>query len=86
MAVPCYSPFLSTRGQQVVKIPQLRWFRERALLTQAELAAKSGVSEVTINRIEKGRHEPRISTARKLAEALQIPPSDFLAPAKVESQ
>jgi transcriptional regulator with XRE-family HTH domain len=78
MAVPCYSLPDTPRENRVVKIPRLRELRERALLTQADLAAKSGVSEVTINRVERGRHEPRISTARKLAEALGAKPAELM--------
>ena len=52
--------------------------RERAFLTQAELAEKSGVSEGTINRIEAGKHEPRISTIRKLAKALNVSPDELV--------
>jgi transcriptional regulator with XRE-family HTH domain len=33
------------------------------------------VAEPTINRIERGHHEPRVTTARRLAEALGISPS-----------
>lgn len=42
----------------------------RALLTRDELAARSGVSAKTIERIEFGLHEPRFSTVRKLASVL----------------
>ena len=61
-----------------MQIPRLKEHRERALLTQAELAERSGITEVTINRIENGRHEPRFATIRKLAAALDIP-ADQLA-------
>jgi len=46
----------------------------RALLgiTQAELAAKAGVSLATLNNIERGTHtDPRISTIRKIRKALE---------------
>jgi transcriptional regulator with XRE-family HTH domain len=55
-----------------MRLPGLRRCREAALLTQADLAERSGVSEVTINRLENDRHEARISTVRKLAEALRV--------------
>jgi transcriptional regulator with XRE-family HTH domain len=38
----------------------------------ADLAQRSGVAETTINRIERGHHEPRFSTVRKLATALDV--------------
>lgn len=49
--------------------------RDRRLWTQEELAQKSSVPVVTISRIENDRYSqrPRISTLRKLAEALSVP-------------
>ena len=51
---------------------RLREWRERRLLTQRELAERVGMSTGQINRIERGIHEPRFSTIRKLAEALEV--------------
>ena len=62
-----------------VHLPGLKRCRERALLTQAELAERSGVAEVTINRLERGRHEARFSTVRKLAAALGVEPDELVA-------
>jgi transcriptional regulator with XRE-family HTH domain len=46
------------------------WFaRSRAKLTQRELAAKSGVPQETIARIERGRVDPRLGTLDRLLEA-----------------
>jgi predicted transcriptional regulator len=47
----------------------LRFARHRAGLTQRELAAKSGVPQSTIGRIEAGQVDPRISTLRRLLRA-----------------
>ncbi|WP_405146454.1 tetratricopeptide repeat protein [Sphaerisporangium sp. NBC_01403] len=58
----------------------LRDFRVRALLTQEELAALSGVSERQIREIESGRVAvPRSSTVRVLADTLKLSPSDRAA-------
>ena len=51
---------------------RLREWRERRLLTQRELAEKVDMSVGQINRIERGVHRPRLSTVRKLAEALSV--------------
>jgi transcriptional regulator with XRE-family HTH domain len=51
---------------------RLRDLRKRALLTQKELADKSGVGVTTIIRIERNQVEPHGSTIRKLAEALEV--------------
>ena len=58
---------------------KLRRSRRRAALTQTELAEKSGVGITTITRIEAGHiPEPRVSTLRKLADALGVEPRDLL--------
>jgi transcriptional regulator with XRE-family HTH domain len=57
----------------------LREARRRAALTQGELAQKAGVGVTTIVRIETGEiTEPRVSTLRKLAQALGVEPRDLL--------
>ena len=58
---------------------KLRDARRRAALTQGELADKSGVGITTITRIESGHiTEPRVSTLRKLATALDLEPRELL--------
>lgn len=56
----------------------LREARERALLTQEELANKSGVTVSTISRLENGLQSARISTIRKLAEAVGAESDDLI--------
>jgi transcriptional regulator with XRE-family HTH domain len=64
---------------EVVKIgTQLRAARQRALLTQEELAARAKVQPLTISRIETDKVEPRYSTIRKVAKALSVDPSELL--------
>lgn len=59
---------------------RLREERRRAALTQGELADKAGVGITTIVRIEKGDiTEPRVSTLRKLAQALGLEARDLLS-------
>jgi transcriptional regulator with XRE-family HTH domain len=63
----------------VVKIgAQLRRARERALLTQEELADRAGLAIPTISRIENGRVEPHFRSIRKLAKALGVDPRDLV--------
>lgn len=57
---------------------RMREARERALLTQDELAAKSGVTVSTISRLENGLQAARVSTIRKLAEAVGATPEDLI--------
>ena len=52
---------------------RLKKLRRRAMLTQEQLAQKSGVALTTINRIETATVEdPHFSTLRKLARALGV--------------
>lgn len=56
---------------------KLKLRREEALLTQQELANKSGVGVRSIVRLENGGPEPRFSTLKKLAAALNIAPKEL---------
>jgi transcriptional regulator with XRE-family HTH domain len=63
-----------------VSLPGLRATRRRAFLTQAELAARSGVGLSTILRLERGDVPAAFSTARKLADALGVAPDALARP------
>lgn len=49
---------------------QLISFRIEHGLSQAELARRCGVSQPAIARLERGEHEPRLATLRRVAHAL----------------
>ena len=57
---------------------RLREMRKRKLLTQEQLAERSGVGVATIIRIERNQVEPRGSTIRKLAAALEVDPAELV--------
>lgn len=59
-----------------VKRPTLGQVRRRHALTQKELAEKVGVRPSTISNIEGGKR-PGMKTIRKLAEALEIQPTEI---------
>ncbi|HVC33212.1 MAG TPA: helix-turn-helix transcriptional regulator [Chloroflexota bacterium] len=61
-------------------LPGLKMARGRKLLTQVELAARAGVSETTINRLENDTADARFSTIRKLAAALGVDPAVLMRP------
>jgi transcriptional regulator with XRE-family HTH domain len=50
----------------------VRYARRRGGMTQRELAAKSGIPQETIARIEKGRVDPRVGTLDRLLEACEF--------------
>jgi transcriptional regulator with XRE-family HTH domain len=64
-----------------MEIPGLREARQRRLLTQVELANLVGMTTATISRIETGATKARISTVRKIAEALEMDPTELLVSA-----
>jgi len=41
-------------------------------LTQAQLAAKVGVHEMTISKLERGDRQPSLALLRRLARALKV--------------
>lgn len=57
---------------------RLRALREDRLMTQAELAARCGLTTATVSRLEKGRHRARPSTVRRVAEALGVEPKTLV--------
>ncbi|MET0426555.1 MAG: tetratricopeptide repeat protein [Actinoplanes sp.] len=55
----------------------LRQYRQRALLTQEELAARTGISTRTIRRLEADQlRRPRSATVRALADQLGLDPAE----------
>ena len=63
-----------------VAVPGLYAYRERALLTQQELATQAGISRKTISDAEQGARISR-GNARKIADALGIEAALLLQPA-----
>lgn len=53
----------------------LKKYRERFLMSKAELARKAGISTLTIDRVEKGK-DCRLETKRKIILALGLELSD----------
>jgi DNA-binding XRE family transcriptional regulator len=59
-------------------LTRLRDARQRAALSQADLAHAAGVARSTVVRLEQGEPDPLPSTVRKLAQALQCKPVDLM--------
>ena len=57
---------------------QVKRVRERALLTQQELADRAGIGLTTLNRIENDHAEPQFRTIRKLAKTLGVDPAALI--------
>ena len=59
-------------------IPHLRSFRRQAIMSQEELAERSGVARDTISKLESGRRKAYPTTIRKLAAGLDVEPQMLL--------
>ena len=57
---------------------RLRKLRDARFLSQRELAKDAGLSPTTIYKLENNQVEPHPRTIRKLAEALQVEPSELV--------
>jgi transcriptional regulator with XRE-family HTH domain len=65
--------------QAVIYIGErLRRLSESRALRQEDLAELAGVGKNTVNRIEKNRTEPHMTTIRKLADALEVDPRELV--------
>jgi len=63
-------------------MPTLVQLRERAMLSQSEVAALCDVATHTVYYWESGRRVPRLKQQRKLVEALHCTPEELWAALK----
>lgn len=56
--------------------------RDERRWTQVDLAAKTGVSRQTIISIEKGKYDPSLPLAFKIADAFELPLEEIFLPAR----
>ncbi|NLG78888.1 MAG: helix-turn-helix transcriptional regulator [Firmicutes bacterium] len=68
------STFMSPAERKGFLGEKLRRLREKLGMTQAEVAAKAGVSAALIGQIELGRVSPSLKTINKIASALGVSP------------
>ena len=59
-------------------LPHLRNLRRRAVMSQEDLAERSGVARDTISKLETGQRGAYPSTIRKLAAGLEVEPRTLL--------
>lgn len=57
----------------------LRYYRLKNSMTKKELAKKSALTSMAITNYENGTRKPSMDTLKKLAAALNVHVSDFLA-------
>ena len=61
-----------------MELPHLRGLRQRAVLSQEQLAERSGVARDTISKLETGQRRAYPVTVRKLAAGLEVEPQLLL--------
>ncbi len=69
---------MSTQALVKVDVQKLQKLRSRRLWLIGDLAERSGVHRNTISKLENGRGGAYPETIRKLAEALDVEPTDLL--------
>jgi transcriptional regulator with XRE-family HTH domain len=57
---------------------RLRQLRQAVGINQTELAAVTGISQVTISRLETGRRRPTLSQLQRLADVLRTSMDDLM--------
>lgn len=58
----------------------LKKLRQKAELTQVELAVDAQMDPAHVSRIERGRENPTVGVLARLAAALKVPVTDFFKP------
>ena len=64
--------------RRVFIMKTLKFIREQHGLSLRTLAVLAGVHYTSLVRLEAGRYDPRVSTLRKIAEALGVDLQDLL--------
>jgi transcriptional regulator with XRE-family HTH domain/quercetin dioxygenase-like cupin family protein len=65
---------------------RLRQLRETCGVSMRTLATMSGLSANALSMIERGKTSPSVSTLYRLADALEVPVTDFFSPAPVREK
>lgn len=57
---------------------KLKQIRTRRALTQEQVAERANITTAAVARIERNEAEPRMTTLRKLAQALEVDPAELI--------
>jgi transcriptional regulator with XRE-family HTH domain len=71
---------LYENGVYLLYLPNLRRLREKAGLSQEELAARAGLARTYISGIENGRRNPTVIVLYEIATQLGADPRELLDP------
>src|SRR5512140_2089299 len=73
-------PFASREAISVDVGNRLHQLRETRKISMRALAQKSGLSANALSMIERGKTSPSVSTLYRLADAMDVPVTDFFSP------
>jgi transcriptional regulator with XRE-family HTH domain len=65
-------------GSVQINAQKLRHLRVEGALNQQDLERATGIAQSTISNLELGNRPARLSTIRKLAEALGVEPKELM--------
>ncbi len=65
-------------GSYKIDGARLRQLRVERALSQQDLERKTGITQPTISNLEQGNRSARLSTIRKLSEALNVDPTGLM--------
>ena len=65
-------------GSVQINAQKLRHLRVERALSQQDLERATGIAQSTISNLELGNRPARLSTIRKLAEALDVEPKELM--------
>ena len=66
-------------GEDVALYQKIAYYREKAGMSQRELADRAGLSPGAIGQYETNRKTPRLETLRRLADALGVSVAELLS-------
>ncbi len=69
---------LKVGGDYMTIGENIKRIRKEQGITQKQLSELTGIAEATIIRYEKGKFKPNIKQVERIAEALNVPPYNFL--------
>ena len=67
-------------------VPRLRQLRQQAVLSQEQLAQRSGVARDTISKLEMGHRKAYPTTIRRLAAGLETEPGELIGHEDLEQR
>jgi transcriptional regulator with XRE-family HTH domain len=75
---PIWYNYIVMYGSVSIEGERLRQLRVQRAISQVDLGRVTGIAQSTISNLEAGNRPARLSTIRKLAEALGVEPKELM--------